>query len=229
VKETPEMEHIYTYELVPGLSQMKPAKKAFIPTRQSLLSRLKDWNDQESWRTFFNTYWKLIYNAAIRRGLTDAEAQDVVQETVITVSKNMPNFVYNPAKGTFKTWLMRQIGWQIANQFRKRLPIERAERWAETSTGTAKVEDLPDETVSPLDSLWDEEWERNILEAAMHRVKAKVDGKQYQIFDLYVRQKWPVAKIAKDLKISATRVYLAKHRVGKLIQQEVEVLKTKPL
>ena len=60
----------------------------FIPTRHSLLSRLKDWNDQESWRVFFDTYWKLIYHAAVKAGLSDAEAQDVVQDTVISVMKS---------------------------------------------------------------------------------------------------------------------------------------------
>ncbi len=61
----------------------------FIPTRQSLLSRLKDWDDRESWKDFFNTYWKLIYGVAIKSGLSDAEAQDVVQEAVISVAKKM--------------------------------------------------------------------------------------------------------------------------------------------
>jgi len=46
------------------------------------LSRLKDWNDQESWRTFFDTYWKLIYNVAIKTGLTDAEAQAAMKKAV---------------------------------------------------------------------------------------------------------------------------------------------------
>ena len=31
-------------------------------TRQSLLTRLKDWDDHASWREFVNTYWKLIYS-----------------------------------------------------------------------------------------------------------------------------------------------------------------------
>src|SRR5580658_10178103 len=53
-----------------------------IPTRRSLLSRLKNWNDNESWKTFFDTYWRLIYNTAVRAGLNDAEAQDVVQDTI---------------------------------------------------------------------------------------------------------------------------------------------------
>ena len=56
----------------------------FIPTRWSLISRLKDWDDRESWKNFFDTYWKLIYGAAIKAGLSDVEAEEVVQETVIT-------------------------------------------------------------------------------------------------------------------------------------------------
>src|ERR1700757_3332358 len=76
-----------------------------IPTRQSLLGRLKNWDDQESWKVFFETYWKLIYNTAIEAGLTDAEAQDVVQETVIRVLKSMPGFEYNGVRGSFKGWL----------------------------------------------------------------------------------------------------------------------------
>src|SRR5437773_1397624 len=84
-----------------------------IPTRQSLLSRLKDWNDQESWRDFFETYSWLIYKTAIRAGLTEAEAQDVVQETVLSVSKSMPGFEYDASKGSFKSWLLQLTRWRI--------------------------------------------------------------------------------------------------------------------
>src|SRR5580700_7935799 len=78
-----------------------------IPTRRSLLSRLKNWNDDESWKVFFETYWRLIYNTAVRAGLNDAQAQDVVQETVISVLKSISSFRYDPSKGTFKGWLLR--------------------------------------------------------------------------------------------------------------------------
>src|SRR5436190_24115121 len=66
-----------------------------IPTRQSLLSRLKDWDDQESWQDFFNAYWRLIYQVALKARLNDTEAQEVVQETVISVAKEMPGFRYD--------------------------------------------------------------------------------------------------------------------------------------
>ena len=52
----------------------------FLPTRTSLLERLKDWRDNPSWREFFDAYWKLIYGFALHSGLTKAEAEDVVQE-----------------------------------------------------------------------------------------------------------------------------------------------------
>ena len=51
----------------------------FIPTRRSLSSRLKDWDDKTSWREFFDTFWRLIYGVARKAGLNDAEAQDAVQ------------------------------------------------------------------------------------------------------------------------------------------------------
>ncbi len=80
-----------------------------LPTRHSLIERLRDLDDQASWREFFDTYWKLIYGAAIRAGLSDQEAEDVVQETVIGVARKMPDFVYEPAVCSFKGWLMQVI------------------------------------------------------------------------------------------------------------------------
>src|SRR5262249_49944715 len=91
-------------------------------TRWSLISRLKDWNDQGSWQAFFNTYWKLIYSMAIKAGLSDAEAQEVVQETVITVAKKMAGFKTDPALGSFKSWLLHITHWRIVDQLRKRQP-----------------------------------------------------------------------------------------------------------
>ncbi len=41
-----------------------------------MLSRLRDWNDQESGRQFFNAYWKLVYSVARQAGLSESEAQE---------------------------------------------------------------------------------------------------------------------------------------------------------
>src|SRR5213595_918550 len=95
---------------------------SFAATRRSLVDRLVNWDDQKRWQEFFDTYWKLIYSAARKAGLTDAEAQEVVQETVITVAKKIDKLKYDPAIGSFKGWLLQITRWRIVDQFRKREP-----------------------------------------------------------------------------------------------------------
>jgi RNA polymerase sigma-70 factor (ECF subfamily) len=200
----------------------------FIPTRQSLLSRLRDWNDEESWNVFFDTYWKLIYSAATKAGLTDSEAQDVVQETVLSVSKSMPGFHYDSEKGSFKTWLMRLTGWRIVDQLRKRdRGLRRTLRTEEILTDTPTIERIADPVGSRLEKLWEEEWETNLMEAAIERIRRKVDPEQYQIFDLYVLKQWPVSKVARTLKVNPGKVYLIKHRINRLIKREISRLQMK--
>src|SRR5829696_6927669 len=85
----------------------EPGTDSFLPTRQSLLSRLHDWQDHDGWREFFDTYWRLVYRVARQAGLNDATAQDVVQNTFIYLARRMPKFRYDPARGSFKSWLRR--------------------------------------------------------------------------------------------------------------------------
>ena len=94
--------------------------REYLPTRKSLLSRLKNWDDHAGWKDFFDTYWRLIYKTARKAGLTDAEAQDVVQEVVIGVCKKIGELKYDPALGSFKGWLLTLTRWRIVDEFRKR-------------------------------------------------------------------------------------------------------------
>src|SRR6478672_13648173 len=96
-----------------------------LATRRSLVDRLANWDDRKRWQEFFDTYWKLIFSAARKSGLTEVEAQEVVQETIITVAKKVGQLRYDPARGSFKGWLLHITRWRIADQFRKRQPGER--------------------------------------------------------------------------------------------------------
>lgn len=198
-----------------------------IPTRHSLLNRLKNVEDGESWQEFFNQYWKLIYGVAVKSGLTEVEAQEVVQETVIAVSKKMPEFNYDPAIGSFKGWLMRLTQWRIKDQLRKRQRQAGAIHSAAPSTATTLIERMPDPAGSYLEKLWDEEWQKHVLETALSRVKSKVKPKHYQIFDLCAIKNWPLQKVADSLNVNIAQVYLARHRVGLLVKREVKILESK--
>jgi RNA polymerase sigma-70 factor (ECF subfamily) len=196
-----------------------------IPTRASLIQRLKNWQDQSSWQDFFDTYWRLIYGVAIKGGLTEAEAQDVVQETMISVAKHMPTFEYDPAIGSFKTWLLNMTRWRITDQLRKRGPFAANPAAADdTATGTRTVDKVADPVNRDLDALWDAEWEKNLLHAAIAKVKRRLDPQKYQIFDLYVNKGWAPEKVAATFGISIDQVYLAKHRTTEMIKEEVKRL-----
>ena len=88
---------------------MSDESDEFLPTRVSLLGRLKDWGDQRSWQDFYDTYHRLIHSVALKAGLTPTEAQDVVQETVLSVTKKIGDFRADPARGSFKGWLSRRV------------------------------------------------------------------------------------------------------------------------
>lgn len=195
-----------------------------IPTRATLLQRLKNWQDQSSWQEFFDTYWKLIYRVALKAGLTETEAQDVVQETMVSVAKHMPAFKYDPAIGSFKAWLLKLTRWRILDQFRKRGPLQHQSLSQDTVTGTSTVDKVVDPKGKDLDAVWDTEWKKNLLEAALLKVKRRVDAQKYQMFDLYVNKEWPAAKVAEAFGVSIDQVYLAKHRVTDVIKEEVSRL-----
>ncbi|HEX5399993.1 MAG TPA: sigma-70 family RNA polymerase sigma factor [Verrucomicrobiae bacterium] len=196
-----------------------------IPTRASLLGRLKDWEDHESWRDFFETYWRLIYGFAVQRGLTHEEAQETVQETVVAVAKNISKFRYDPKTCSFKTWLLDVTRSKIANQFarRARHPPAMTVSGDDSST-TGLVNRIPDERVGQWEQVWESEWQKNLMEAAIRRVKRRVSIEQFQMFDLFVFKQWPAGDVAKTLGVTVGHVYVAKHRVSKLIRKEIENL-----
>ena len=185
----------------------------FLPTRYSLLSRLQNRDDQESWKDFFDTYWRLIYVAALKSGLTESEAQDVVQETIICVAKDIEKFKRDRSLGSFKGWLRNLTRWRIADQLRKRDPA------------TAMLPgELTEENDAGLEKIWTEEWQTNLMVVALERVKRRVKEEHYQIFDLNVIKQLPAREVARLLGVNVALVYLAKHRVLALVRREVRLL-----
>ena len=202
-------------------STIAPGGSRLQATRRSLVERLTNWEDQRHWQEFFETYWRLIYSVGRKSGLTDAEAQDVVQETVITVAKNITK--YEREAGSFRGWLLHITRWRIADQFRKRAPatLQQPTRGG-SSRGTATIDRVPDGM--DVNAAWEEEWQRQVLQAAMERLKRKTDPRHYQIFDCLIVKHWSAAKVASGLGVNIAQVYLVKHRLAGLLKKEVAAL-----
>jgi RNA polymerase sigma-70 factor (ECF subfamily) len=209
-----------------GMSREEP-----IPTRASLLARLKDAGDHSSWNEFYQLYHDLIFATARRAGLNEHEAGEVVQDTLISVAKKMPGFTYNPAKDSFKGWLLTVTRWRIRDQLAKRPgqadrdPRLSSPKSGEEGTRTATIDRVPDPAGPDLRAIWDEEWETQLLHAALARIKRQVQPQHYQIYHLHVVLGQPIAEVGRTLGVSTARIYLAKHRVGNLVKKEVDRLK----
>jgi len=204
---------------------MATLTESSLRTRRSLISRLRDLDDAESWRTFFDTYWELLYNVARHSGLDDSAAQDVVQDTVIGVARRMPEFHYEPTKGSFKHWLLRIARRRIIDHFRR---VYRQPPRAEHGLEALETEDpdaVSDPAAEQIDAAWEAEWERRVLRAAIEEIKREVNPKHFQIFDYAVIKEWPVVKIAQTLRVNAAQVYLARHRVARAVKRRANELR----
>jgi RNA polymerase sigma factor (sigma-70 family) len=195
-----------------------------LPTRRSLLSRLKDWEQKDAWREFFNTYWRLIYDVARKAGLDDQHAQDAVQETMISVSAEMPGFRYDPKLGSFKSWLRTLTRRRIADQLRKRYARRELDHVDAAMTQIQEEIESTRDTTPALDAVWDEQWRTHMMDAALTRVKRSVKASHYQLFELTVLKACPLAEVAKSLGISLPMAYVIRHRIGRQLKKEIDSL-----
>ncbi len=203
----------------------EPGTDSLLPTRQSLLSRLRDWQDQAGWREFFDTYWRLIYNVARGSGLPDAEAQEVVQDTFVYLARRMPRFHYDRSRGSFKSWLRVVTRSRISAHRRKSAGQPRTcESWPEAELAL-NLEQIPDPAADELDEVWRREWEQHLVTTAFRRLRSKVSAQQLLIFRLATLGELPLTQVARKLGVSLAQVYLARHRVGRRFRAEILRLK----
>lgn len=205
------------------------SRDELIPTRASLLERLKDLGNEASWNEFYQVYRELIYGVARRAGLSEVESEEVVQETLISVARKMPGFRYDPVVDSFKGWLLTVTRWRILDQFKKQQTLRRT-AWPtsaapkEEETRTSPIERIPDPAGFDLNTIWDEEWAKHLLHSALARIKRQVHPQQYEIYHLHVILDNPVREVARTLGVNVGQVYLARHRVGSMLKKEMKRL-----
>ncbi|MCW5559451.1 MAG: sigma-70 family RNA polymerase sigma factor [Verrucomicrobiae bacterium] len=206
-------------------TERSSVREPFPPTRRSLLTKLRSWDNQESWREFFDTYWRLIYEVARKSGLDAVEAEDVVQDTILAVARQMPDFHYDPARGRFKSWLRHLTRCRIADLLRKqyRSPGERLGDPAHDSEPPT-LDELPDPAADRLEAVWEEEWQQHVRAAALERIKQRVKPEHYQMFELHMLQGWPAKEVASTYGVASATVYWVCQRVSRLVKQQARDL-----
>jgi RNA polymerase sigma factor (sigma-70 family) len=200
-----------------------------VRTRPTLLRRLAQENDVESWTEFYRLYGRVVRDFCIKAGLTAAEADDAMQETAIAMARHLPEYRYDPKVCRFKTWLLNQVRWRINDQLRKRRPETAAQLTSAFSANdetakTATINRVPDPAAADLEALFETEWRKGLLASALERLKANFGPRQLQIFDLLVVQEWPAKEVARSLGVSLVSVYVTRHRVAAAAKKQMRRL-----
>jgi RNA polymerase sigma-70 factor (ECF subfamily) len=187
-----------------------------VETSLSLLERLSDRPTDPDWQRLFNLYQPLLRSWALRAGATDADADDLVQETLSVVIREVAVFDRGRA-GAFRSWL-RAI---LANRLRD---FFRARRSRPVATGESDFLDRLDELESPdseLSRLWDREHDQHVAARAMKLVQCDFAPATWQAFRRQVLDGVAPADVAAEMGLSQNAVLLAKSRVLKRLRAEV--------
>ena len=195
------------------------------PTRSSFVERLRDWGDQTIWEGFFRRYGRVVRQVAVRSGLSAEEAEDVVQETALSVARKMPDFIYERSRCSFEGWVRHVARLRIIDQVRRRSP-------AGVMAGGGSVgmlEAIPDEACGEqMDAAWEEAWRSNLLQTALERLQLKVSPEHFQVFHLNVVSGVSGPEVVRTLGVSIAQVYVVRHRLTRLLKQEVARLQATP-
>jgi RNA polymerase sigma factor (sigma-70 family) len=186
-------------------------------TRASLLCRIRDPRDARAWDEFVRLYTPLLHAYGMRRGLQDADAADVAQDTLRNVVRAAPEFRYDPARGSFRGWLLTIARNQI-RKFTTRL----GGRGTGDSDVRHQLEAHPDPTAD-----WDE-WDQECHLALFHwaaaRVRPDFRGPTWDAFWRTAVAGEDVAAVAAALGVTTGAVYIARSRVTTRIRQEVRAI-----
>jgi len=189
---------------------------ADLPTRPSLLLRLRDAGDNEAWSQFVAVYTPLIFAFCLSRGLTETDAGDVTQDALKAVAGAIPRFEYDPRRSSFRNWLFTVVRSKLNNFLAAQA---RQPRPAGESTLQRFVENEPE---SAMEEAWQHEYQVNLVRWAAGRIQGEFKAQTWNAFWRTAVQGEPAETVAGELGLSLNALYIARSRVTGRLKQMIE-------
>ena len=186
-------------------------------TRQTLLIKVRDQYDEAAWNEFIAFYrpyvYRVIQNVKI---ISPVDLEDIVQEVMLISWKKLPEFIYAPEKGRFRSWIST-ITHRTAYAFKSK------KNKSEVFEGSVKSKELQQGLSPEIDQVYQDEWEKHVSETAWENIKNKFDPQVLETFKrLASGEKGEI--VAKELNLSQNSVYVYKKRVMAALQKEIAYL-----
>lgn len=187
-----------------------------ILTRETLLIRLRNSEDQASWKEFVDLYTPLIYRYCQKREIAHSDAADISQNVMRKVAGALQNFQYDPEKGKFKAWLFTTTRHSIIDFYRQKARQPIAE-------STARLVQLMDRSPSQNEcDTWEQDYQRQMLAWAMEKIKPEFSQRIWGVFEDTALKGRRSVDVAKEVGMSENAIAVAKHRVLKRLKEKIE-------
>jgi RNA polymerase sigma-70 factor (ECF subfamily) len=189
-------------------------------TRASLLVQLRTGSNHIAWQEFVKLYGPVIYGFARKRGLQDADAADLMQDVMRSVSAAIGRLDYDRQQGTFRGWLFTITRNKIFN-------FLSARRIRPQGSGDSATNQLlnshPDEEDGS--AAWEMEYQRRLASLAMEQIKSEFQDNTWRAFWLTSVEGASAAEVSKQLGLSPGAIYVAKSRVLARLKEAVETIR----
>ena len=187
----------------------------FPDTSHSLIFRVKNPADGAAWTEFLGIYQPVVFRMARRRGLQDADAQDVIQQVFLSISKSIEGWIPGDLQPPFRAWLTT-----IArNAITKAL----TRRPRDAATGSTSMVELLEAQPDPQETTAEilAEARKELIRWATEQIRSEFSEATWNVFWLTAIEGVPIAEVAKSTGRSAGAVYVARYRVIARLKEKV--------
>ncbi|MDB5340684.1 MAG: rpoE 1, partial [Planctomycetaceae bacterium] len=183
-----------------------------IETRISLIQRVRNNADSSAWDEFFATYHPLLLAYVRKRGITEHDAADIIQDVFSRLVPALAQFEFDAQRGRFRTWLWRVTANALADWGRRDSTRGRAERgWVELHQPANDGDS---------DSEWNSLYRRRTVEVVLERVRATAHPVTWACFESRILAGRPAAEIASEVGVSVNSVYVNASRILNRVREE---------
>ena len=188
-------------------------------TRATLLTKLQEADDQSTWDEFLRLYRPAIYRFARRQGLQDADADDVTQRVLESVSRSIATQPPDPERGRFRSWVATVTRNAVINLVNR----DHKHRGSGKSSVVEMLHAQPENSTS-LEQQWLHEERIQYFRAAAEEVRVNCTPAVWQAFERTTLEGSNIEAVARELGVSVGVVYASRSRVMKRIRRIVEQL-----
>jgi RNA polymerase sigma-70 factor (ECF subfamily) len=189
-------------------------------TSATLLERLRDRTDAEAWQRLVDLYTPLLTSWLRRYSLQASDVDDLVQEVLAAVVRELPRFEHNRRTGAFRHWL-RTI---LANRLREFWRARRAQPAAARGSDFADLLDQLEDPDSGISHLWDQEHDEHVVRRLLAMIEPQFAPSTWRAFCRVVLEGARPDTTAAELGVSVNAIFIAKSRVLQRLRHEARDL-----